>query len=321
MTLAGGGSPCYTGAMAQPPASLGDKPPPKPRSSAPLAAAVALLLGIPLAGFALKAWGPLLFAPEEAPSPVVEITGPRRRSPPAAPAENRPSSLDMIRRASLGESRPAVPAPAAQAAPTPPAQPPAPEKPAIPVPPAQKPAPPAPKPYPKLKPNHGWLSWFARQPLQPTPDQEQDPNIQYTLPQTPRGTDAAAPAANVSPASAAAPPPQPKPARRGYTPPAPVYTVSSQATELAPGAGHGTLDVPASAPDRSAGKPIWTEHSTFVNPPDKAPEPNPEKPRTDDGACPRRGWWKSPYTGLCYYSHASCNASDYEHRGCFQPNP
>ena len=317
------------------PAPEGGEPPPrKPRSSAPLAAAVALLLGIPLAGFGLKVWGPLLFAPDEPPRAVMEVTGPRKvEVAGATPVETRGSSIDMVRgdagapqadpaaaqTASVAAGSQALPPPPSGAAPAPTGA-------------AQTEAPK--KAYPKLKPNHGWTNWFWRQGLpatiEPDPPRQHaagtEDNIKQLqeLTQKPKAEAAASAdsskpgASGVSPAS---PPSPAKPARRGYKPPAPVYSAADQATQVSAGVGAGTLEAAAGQAQPAAGKRVWTEQSTFVNPPDAAPEPNPEKPRTADGPCPRRGWWKSPYTGYCYYSYASCNASDYEHRGCVQPNP
>jgi hypothetical protein len=314
-------------------------PPKKPRSSAPLAAAVALLLGIPLAGFGLKIWGPILFAPEEAPRAVMEVTGPRKiEVAGATPVETRGSSIDMVRgdagapqaagtaaAAGAGAGAQAVPAPPSSGAPAPQT-----------ARPQDQPPKPGQKAYPKLKPNHGWTNWFWRQGLpatvEPDPPRQHaagtEENIKQVEAVAAAKAQATAPTASAdsskpgaSGVSPASPPAPAKPARQGYKPPVPVYSAADQATHVGPGIGGGTLEASAGQAQPSGGKRVWTEHSTFVNPPDAAPEPNPEKPRTPDGPCPRRGWWKSPYTGYCYYSHAACNASDYEHRGCVQPNP
>ena len=301
--------------MADPLPGLEDLlPAPKRRSSRKLGAAVALLLGLPLAGFAFKVIGPLLFNTDEALRPIVEITGPRGRAEPSGPpAEARRSSIGLVQ----GDLGAAPPAEAGTAA-APPSTTVAAQPPAAPERQPQPQAPP--KAYPKLTPNHGWRSWFARQPQQPAPQETATIPATATTPATPTTTEKATTTDNGSPASPTAPETKAaKPARRGYRPPAVSYSASAQGTIVTGLPGGGTVDAQAAAAEPSP-KRVWSEHSVFQGAADSPPEPNPEKARPD-GNCPRAGWWKSPATALCYFTQGSCAAADTLHRACVRPNP
>ena len=266
-------------------------------------------LVLPGSGFALKHWSQWLFAPGEPPPAFIEVTGPAKGPRPAPLSglsqivpERRTSSLDFLA-PEADETKPQAQAPAAAAPERAPA------------------APPKPKTYPKLRAIRGWRSLYepgtserrAFYPLNEAPAPE-------TSPTQPSPT-AAATAAAAQPAKAA-PAPAPKPRKAGYQPPAIVYAGGGGATTTSPGGPQSeaqTLAGPRETP--APGAEPWSGHATFVGPPDRIPNANPERPRVVDGPCPKRGWWKSAYTGLCYQTRLSCLGADYTHEGCAQPNP
>ncbi len=262
--------------------------------------------------------------------------------------------------ANLPAIPPLVPAPASSPAPpqvsaspaplpTPPAVPPPAAAPAASDPPqetgvitviaeGEPPPPESPKPVSKLKPMRGWSAtnvtsrqdhgtkpagpvYYLSQPSQPpAAPAVLSPAGQAPIPSVP--TPAAPPAPKARAAFRTVP------GGGGSATAAPGTPLPSRGTPRVTVQGGGPIGTMDHLPGGEALPPPQTEpqpgppsHYTIIAPPDPVPTPNPESPRTQDGPCPRRGWWKNSATFMCYFTRESCEAAGNRRGTCSQPNP
>ena len=173
--------------------------------------------------------------------------------------------------------------------------------------------------YPKLRPTRGWKSLFM-----PSVSEGASSDAFYATPPDqpaaePVPEPQAPPVVQSAPGPAAATvsnPVAPPAAKRGYKPAPVAYSAQkAAATAAASGGPVGEAEVAAGdiPQQRRRGPPAHPD--TFIGPPDRIPEPNPER-AVKEGKCPKAGWWFNAYNGLCYQTQPACLGADYAKAGC-----